>query len=468
MSNAVIPFRPDNILPAVIAQQLVQQGGQMHNPLTDGVGSAYANVSFKGKIFRIKYGGEEVVLVDPATNLALQYMDVVVLDAKSELSKTFYAAGYVEGVSEQPDCSSEDGVTPSAPVGKQVQCHDCRMCKWNAFGSKVSTDGKPSNSKACADTRKLAVVPIYNLQNERFGGPMLLRVPAASLTGLANFSRTLANQGAPFFAAVVRITFDISAAYPKLDFTPLRFLTDQEAQDVLALRVDPRTAEILRAGTLQTPAPALAAPVGGQVPSAMQAQPTQTPAAPVASAPPVVAAAAPALVPVPGAAHSIEQCRAGGWTDQQMIDNGIATLSSPPPAAPPAPPQAQYVPPPVPQPPLAPVQPTYAPQQPAQAPPQATAAFGPPPGAPPPPPVAQQAPGIPQTGTPPAPPAPQQAPQYAPPPQAPAPTYAPPPPPQQATQQYAPPPPPPQQPLGPASTGPVPQQVLSAVDQMLG
>lgn len=64
--------------------------------------------------------------------------------------------------------------------------------------------------------------------------------------------------------------------------------------------------------------------------------PPLPPAAPVAAPAPVV----PQLVPVPGAAYSIEQCRAGGWTDDQIVAAGHATRAAATPPAPPAAPAA--------------------------------------------------------------------------------------------------------------------------------
>ena len=296
MSN-IVQFAAQGQLPAAIAQSLAQTGSQLPSALSEGVGSNYANLSFKGKVFRIKYGGQEHHLIDPVNKTPLGYIDLVIVDAKNVLSKTYYASGYTDGATEQPDCASEDGVHPHAPPGKNVQSHDCRTCLWNAFGSKKSNDGIATNSKACADTRKLAVVPIHNIMNENFGGPMLLRVPAASLTNLAEFDRTVRSAGAPFYAVVVRVTFDYTVAYPKLVFTAQRFLTDAEAQDVLKLREDLRTKEIIDG---LAPPVAPAAPLPGQVPAAMApaAQPTPAPV-PVATAPVAAPPAAVAPVPVP-------------------------------------------------------------------------------------------------------------------------------------------------------------------------
>src|SRR5690242_2131238 len=109
MSQQLQPFNPQGQqLPAAIAGALATTGGQMPSTLSEGVGANYANVSFKGKVFRIKYNGQEHHLVDPTTQLPLQYMDLVIVDAKGALSKTYYASGYTDGATEQPDCASED------------------------------------------------------------------------------------------------------------------------------------------------------------------------------------------------------------------------------------------------------------------------------------------------------------------------------------------------------------------------
>ena len=97
-----------------------------------------------------------------------------------------------------------------------------------------------------------------------------------------------------------------------------------------------------------------------------------TPAAPGQAAP--APQAAPKLVPVPGAPHTIEACVAGGWTEQQMIDNGIAMYEQAAPAAPapaPAAPGAPQAPAPAPAPQAAPAAPGTpaapgAPQAPGQ------------------------------------------------------------------------------------------------------
>lgn len=93
-------------------------------------------------------------------------------------------------------------------------------------------------------------------------------------------------------------------------------------------------------GASPLPAGASATPLAGMaMPAAPGAAPTPpmppgaapapfVPPQPVAAPMPPAPAPAPipaGLVPVPGAAYTIEQCRAGGWTDDQIVAQGVAT-----------------------------------------------------------------------------------------------------------------------------------------------
>jgi len=390
MSTNVVPFNAGQMpVPAAIQQYLAQHAGQpAGGDLSQGVGVQFANVSYKGKVFKIKYGANETLLIDPRSNQPLQYLDVVIISAKAELSKTFYEKSYVEGTSEAPDCSSEDGVHPVAPPGKQPQAVDCRTCPWNAFGSKKSTDGTASNSKACADTRKVVIVPPVNMDNEQFGGPMLLRVPAASLSGLAQFDRQLQAQGVPYFAVIVRITFDYTVAYPKLQFQAMQYLDDAQFAKAQALRNDHRTLDILSNGSLAAPqntaalpAPAGVAPAGMGAPQPMVSAPAAQPQPPVAPqpayppAPPAVAQPV-AYPPAPPAPAQPTAAWGTAPVAQPLAQPMAAptiptTVAMQPPQFAPPPGQPQFAP---------PVQPTMAPQpnpQPFAAVPPAPAAGAP-------------------------------------------------------------------------------------------
>lgn len=96
--------------------------------------------------------------------------------------------------------------------------------------------------------------------------------------------------------------------------------------------------EIVHAGPEITSGPDGAAVFGGGAPAATTPLPTLPTPAPAAPA---------GLVPVPGAAHSIEALRAAGWTDDQIVAGGYATRPLPvsPPVAPPVPSPAASTPP---------------------------------------------------------------------------------------------------------------------------
>ena len=50
--------------------------------------------------------------------------------------------------------------------------------------------------------------------------------------------------GFPYFAVATRILFDMDKAYPRFIFSAIRALSDEEADDVIAMRDDPRTKRI--------------------------------------------------------------------------------------------------------------------------------------------------------------------------------------------------------------------------------
>lgn len=93
-------------------------------------------------------------------------------------------------------------------------------------------------------------------------------------------------------------------------------------------------------GAAPLPPGASAVPVGGAMPAppALPGAPAPLIPAAMMAPPPVpvaVAAVLPAgLVQVLGAQYTIDQCRTSGWTDEQMIAQGIATRSAPMVAAP--------------------------------------------------------------------------------------------------------------------------------------
>jgi len=198
--------------------------------LTEGVGGGFGVVSFRGSKWRIKYAGDET-LVTNEDGEAKPSLEAVILKASKAISKIFYSKKYEEGDDTAPDCWSIDGIAPD-PASTNKQHANCATCPNNVWGSRVTDSGK--KAKACADNRRLAVVPLHDIGNETFGGPMLMRVPAASLADLAQFGNLMAKKGYPYNAIGTRIGFDPNASYPKLTFKAMRALSEAEIEEVAA------------------------------------------------------------------------------------------------------------------------------------------------------------------------------------------------------------------------------------------
>jgi len=214
----------------------------VNDELGAGVNSSYGIVGIKGKVWSIRFAGEEKQLMREDGDGPRNSVEVVLLKASPSISKIFYKNGYVDGANAAPDCWSADGIKPDSSV--QAKCHStCADCPMNAWGSRVTDAGK--QGKQCADSRRVAVVPSDDMDNDLFGGPMLLRIPAASLKDLKAYGDLLSSYQYPYYGAVTKIAFDPSEAFPKLVFSAIRPLNDAEAAKVLKLREDKRVATVL-------------------------------------------------------------------------------------------------------------------------------------------------------------------------------------------------------------------------------
>ena len=235
MSNIVIPNNFGTVSTRFAAHK-------SEDDLSAGVSSGFGIISYRGKVWRTKFRGEEISLMREDGDGPRASIEVVILKAANHLAKIFYRDGYKEGSTESPDCFSTNGLTPDVN-SKAKQANTCAACPMNAWGSRITPAGKPG--KACSDSKRTVVVPLADMDNEVFGGPMLLRIPAASLQYLAQYGQKMGALGYPYYAIGTRISFDVKEAFPKFVFSAIRPLTDEEADRVLALREDPRVARIL-------------------------------------------------------------------------------------------------------------------------------------------------------------------------------------------------------------------------------
>lgn len=195
-----------------------------------GVAESFAVVSLKGKSWSLRYQGETTVITD-GQGLPRQLLEVVIVGISPAISKEYYSGNYSGEEGRAPDCWSLDGVAPDRAVPNK-QARLCADCPRNVWGSKVSEiSGKAT--RECADKRRIAIVPVGDLTNEKYGGPMMLRLPATSLRNLKKYVDMLEQKGAPIEGVATGLSFEAGAAFPRVEFRPLGWLNDAQALEIV-------------------------------------------------------------------------------------------------------------------------------------------------------------------------------------------------------------------------------------------
>ena len=195
--------------------------------LTGGTGSTTKRISIKGGVFRLVSGGKEIASIDD------RHLDVVIVRAAPKVSRIFYGGAYDADKIVRPDCWSNDGEKPDASI-KEPQNATCMGCPQNEAGSGNG------NTRACRFQQRLAVVLANNME----GDVLQLTLPATSIFGkedgdkrpLQAYARFLAVQSPPVNPEqiVTQMRFDTKAESPKLFFKPVRWVTEDEYETVIA------------------------------------------------------------------------------------------------------------------------------------------------------------------------------------------------------------------------------------------
>jgi len=236
----IIPIKTIN------APALASAFGYQESDLSEGAAVGFPVLSYRGKVWRAVHKGVESILKTPDGD-PIPSVRVIILKANKNLSKIFYKKSYEEGDNDNPDCFSLDGERPDSSI-KEPQSKTCAACPQSVWGSKISDTGK--ELKACQDSRRLVVVPCNDVANEAMGGPMLLRVPAASLGNLVAYDDMLRKANAAYFGVATKISFDMDAAYPKLQFeydgASTERLSAADGEKVMELRESEQTRRILQ------------------------------------------------------------------------------------------------------------------------------------------------------------------------------------------------------------------------------
>ena len=272
---------------------------RMNDAAQQGLSAGFAVISLRGKLWRVKHAGEETVIPDDR-GMPASYIDVIIVGISPAVSKNWFAGGFVDNAeSKAPDCYSLDGVKPE-PASERRQADTCLACPHNVFGTALGQDGKAGKGKACKDTRRIAVVPMDDVENDDNGGPMMLRVPVTSLRNLAQYTAELERFGAEPYMVHTRLSFDPQVTHQEIQFNALGFVPDVEVDQVMAQVNNPLINRMFNAAPETVEHTALAAtgalvgaaPAAGFKPKAVTTVVAEVPIATLPAPPPPPAPAA--------------------------------------------------------------------------------------------------------------------------------------------------------------------------------
>jgi hypothetical protein len=185
-----------------------------------GGGGGNKRISLRGKKFRLVVDGEEL------STLKAESLDVVIVNATKDISRTFYSKAYdPKADAVPPDCWSKDGTAPDATAAAP-QATKCDGCPQNIKGSGQG------NSRACRFSKRLAIA----LADDVAGGVYQLTLPSASIFGdgeknqmpFNKFVKYVGSQGYSIDTLVTTMSFDEDSDSPRVYFDAKRFLDKEE------------------------------------------------------------------------------------------------------------------------------------------------------------------------------------------------------------------------------------------------
>jgi hypothetical protein len=219
-----------------------------------GGGSGNKRISIEGGAFREYIGGKEVRVSEERS------MKVILINA-APVSRMFFEGTYVKGQKTKPTCWSSDTQTPDKAVPEdQRQAKFCKDCKQHIKGSGQG------ETRACRFQQRIAVALDGELHKEAV---YQVTLPSTSVFGdaegkkmpLQAYGRHLKAYNTPAISIVTEMRFDIDSATPKLVFSPVRALEEEELATAVKLQSHPDTIKAITMNVSQMdgviPAPKL-------------------------------------------------------------------------------------------------------------------------------------------------------------------------------------------------------------------
>lgn len=255
------------------------------------------SLTYKGKVWTVNIGGNKTPLmktndegdVEPRGTIQL-----VILGYNDRRGRSYYDTGFDDEKPKQPTCWSPDGITPD-PSSIELQAEKCANCPMSVKGSKVTDNN--SEGIACQGYR-LTAVQLYQTWPEI--PPLRLRLAVTSdwdgnnkeneangWYAFSNLMDFLRSRGVKHTAsAIVKAKFDPSVAYPKVLFSPIGWITEDDEAFLAPLATSPDVQALL--SQKYTPAggdnvrkdkvgtkddPAITGPTGGKAEKTTKSKP---------------------------------------------------------------------------------------------------------------------------------------------------------------------------------------------------
>jgi len=233
------------------------------NALAGGAQRGSRRISIKGGVFREFIGGREHRVSEERS------MNVVIIKAAPNVSRTYYKGTYAEGEAVRPECWSSDSQRPDPSV-KNKQCDSCLKCPQNIKGSA------PNDGRACRFSQRLAVVIEGEIDKREV---YQLVLPATSIFGegvkgklpLRAYAEFLQRENAPMSGVVTEMKFDTSSPTPKLVFRPIRVVTEEEWEVIQELKDSDDAKKAIELTVAQTDGVTKDAPKSGFAKAALPA-----------------------------------------------------------------------------------------------------------------------------------------------------------------------------------------------------
>ena len=195
-----------------------------------GGGSGGRRISIKGKAFRQVVNGEEIHVSED------RVLDVILVNA-APVSRQYYQGAYdPKAQAVPPTCWSSNTQAPDPAVPEdQRQSDKCGTCPNNIKGSGQG------DSRACRYSQRVAVMLDGDIEKREV---YQLQLPATSVfgdgkdgkLGLQAYGKFLAANNVHAISVVTRMKFDVASEQPKLSFSAVRPLDQEELETALEMR----------------------------------------------------------------------------------------------------------------------------------------------------------------------------------------------------------------------------------------